>query len=435
MVRKIISIILIGFILVWTYNLFIDNFITLEEEEEEAYRGIIKIWDLSRPNINGDRLYSWLKERIRAFERRNSGVYIELIKASGDDMDNLVKGNLSLEEVPDIIPLDSNFYAFDMLEPLDEYIEKEELEAFKHQILKSVTYNKELVAIPIGISTNVLYLNLDKFNERGVSPPLNGSWTYEEFVNSLEELTYDSDGDGLIDQYGFISNIGPNYYYIWGIILSDGAELINPKRMEYNFYGEKAIKGLERLINLNKKYKVTPDYFPVLSQKDAWDMFYNQQKVATIITGAWAIDLLENSNKSGEGFNFDIANFPTGDKNLPVVLSNDIVSYGILRDEDPKKIEMCIKFLKFLTSDSNQRSLEKVGLFTVKRGIKDMYMDKLNMKKVEESLIYTEYIPFMDNWVEIEAIIQEEIRKALLGEKASYEAIEDAKIEIDKFKE
>ena len=38
----------------------------------------------------------------------------------------------------------------------------------------------------------------------------------------------------------------------------------------------------------------------------------------------------------------------------------------------------------------------------------------------------------MDNWVEIDAIVQEEIRKAILGEKTSYEAIEDAKMEIDK---
>ncbi len=40
------------------------------------------------------------------------------------------------------------------------------------------------------------------------------------------------------------------------------------------------------------------------------------------------------------------------------------------------------------------------------------------MKKIEESLDYTNYIPYVDNWAEIDAIVQEEIRKAILGEKS-----------------
>ena len=87
---------------------------------------------------------------------------------------------------------------------------------------------------------------------------------------------------------------------------------------------------------------------------------------------------------------------------------------------------------KLCPTDSNQKSLEEVGLFTVKRGVKDMYIDNPKMKKIEESLSYTHYIPFIDNWMEIDSIIQGEIRNAILGEKLSYEAIEDAKIEIEK---
>ena len=33
-----------------------------------------------------------------------------------------------------------------------------------------------------------------------------------------------------------------------------------------------------------------------------------------------------------------------------------------------KKTEMCVKFLKYLTKESNQKSLEEIGLFTVKEG-------------------------------------------------------------------
>lgn len=432
--KKFFGVILVGFILIWTYNLFINNFIVLEELEVEPYKGIIKIWDIQRPDINTGSRYSWIQEKIRVFERRNPGVYIEFTPMNWDSFYNHIKNN-NLEEVPDILPIDSEFLYFNLLEPLDDYLNKEEIEGFKHQALQAVTYNKQLLAMPIGMATNVLYLNLDKFNERGVSSPINGSWTYEDFIDTLKKLTYDSDGDGIIDQYGLVTNIGNGYYNIWGIILSDGGELINNKRGQYNFYGEKAIRGLERVIALKDKYNVVPDYFGIINDKDAWEMFYKDQKAAIYITGAWATNVLEKHYKSGDGFNFDIANYPIGNKGLPVILSNDIVSYGVIKDEDPKKVEMCVEFLKYLTTDSNQRSLEKIGLFTVKRRIKDMYMDNTKMKKIEESLSYTDYIPFMDNWLEIDAIFQEEIRKAILGEKPSYDAIEDAKVEIDKFNE
>ena len=432
--RKIIYFILFCFILIWTYNLFINNFIVLEKVEEEPYKGIIKIWDVPWDNISKNNYYRWLQEKIKAFERQNPGVYIELTTIDKDSLNLSMEDNNILEDMPDIIPINSHFSNFNRLEALDQYFTKDELEQFKYHVLKSTTYNDELIAIPIGISTNVIYINLDKFHGRGVSPPINGNWTYEEFVDTLKQLTYDSDEDGIIDEYGFIGSIGNNNYDIWGIILSDGSELINSKRMEYNFYGEKAIKGLEKVIDLKEKHKVVPDYFGIINEKDAWEMFYKDQKAAVAIGGAWKSDYLEQLYQNGEGFNFDIAYYPTGDKGLPAVLSNDIVTYGIIKTEDSKKIKMCVKFLKYLTNESNQRSLENLSLFTVKRGIKDMYTENIKMKKIEENLVYTEYIPLLDNWIEIDAIIQENIRQSILGKKVSYEAIEDAKIEIDRFK-
>lgn len=427
--RRIISFILVIFIFIWSYNLFINNFIDLEKPEDEPYKGIIKIWDMP---IGGSHRYNhrrWLQDKISSFERKNPGIYIELTS-----MDDKVKIHKDMEDIPDIVSVDLNFSDFNILESLDDYFIKEELEEFKHQVLKPLTYEKELKAVPIGMSTYALYLNLEKFNERGVSPPLNGDWTYEEFVDILKKLTYHSQEDE-IDEFGFVSPVDLGHYNIWGIILSDGGELINPKRLEYNFYGEKATKGLEKVIDLKNKYKVVPDGFGIVDEKDAWKMFYEEQNVAVYITGSWAVKTLDELYKSGDGFNFDIANYPIGNKGLPVVLNNGIVSYGVMKNDNTKKTEACVEFLKYLTSDSSQRSLEDIGLFTVKRGIKDMYADNIKMKKIEESLSYTEYIPFIDNWAKIESIIHEEVKKAILGEKLSYEAIEDAKMKIDEINE
>ena len=77
-----------------------------------------------------------------------------------------------------------------------------------------------------------------------------------------------------------------------------------------------------------------------------------------------------------------------------------------MKSDVPKNVDMCVKFLKYLTIDSNQKTLEDIGLFTVKTDIKDMYMDNIKMKRIEENLQYTQYIPLIENFSEIEKIAQ-----------------------------
>ena len=45
--------------------------------------------------------------------------------------------------MPDIVPISLNFSNLDILEPLDDYFEKQELDEFKHQALKPIIYNKD----------------------------------------------------------------------------------------------------------------------------------------------------------------------------------------------------------------------------------------------------------------------------------------------------
>lgn len=332
---------------------------------------------------------------------------------------------------PDIIPISYKFDDFEKLEVLDKYFSKEELDEFRDEALKATTYDDKLIGIPFAMNTYVMYLNLDLFNERGVSSPHDGNWTYEEFVETLKSLTFDFDGDGLIDHYGFVSFVEPNYYNIWGLILGDGADILDCKRENYSFYGEEAVKGIDRVLDLKYKYEVTPEFFGIIGEEECWEMFSIDKNVAVYPTGSWAVKALFDLQNNGEGFNFDVANYPSGDEKTPRVLTSSIASFGIVKDEDIKKTEMCVKFLKFLMGESNQRTLEKLGLFSVKKGIDNMYMDNFRMKKIESSLDHVVVLPKEKNWEKIDVILQEELKKAILKEKSSKEAIEDAKKRVE----
>ena len=121
-----------------------------------------------------------------------------------------------------------------------------------------------MLGVPFAMTTYAMYINLDLFRQRGVEPPIDGNWTYDEFVEKMQKLTWDDDGDGENDYYGFMSFVKPNYYNIWGIISSDGAEIINQNSGEYIFYGEKALKGTQKIVDLRNKYNVTPKEFDLL---------------------------------------------------------------------------------------------------------------------------------------------------------------------------
>jgi len=410
-IGKVLSIILIGFIVSWPIHiLFLKEPETKDQDinKEAQWQGVIRLWDFPRLDVKTGSRYSWIEDKIKIFERKNPGVYIELEPLDWD------KGSVKLEvalktgKLPDIGPIatDYEYMKDSILEPLDSFFTKEERDRFKYQSLKAVTYDNKMWGVPAMMTTYVMYLNLDLFKERGVEPPIDGNWTYEEFVKKMQKLTWDSNNDGKTDRYGFTSFVKPNYYNIWGIILSDGAEIIDEENQKYIFSDERAIQGINKLLDLKNKYKVTPDNFGLIDENKAWEMFYNNRNVAVYPTGTWALNVLTNLQEQGEGFNFTTANYPIGDRRLPISLNKSVSGYGIFKQQDDGKLKMCVKFLKFITEDSYQEELERLGLFPAKSSI-NVYQNNSKMKRIEDSLPYTHTLPKHKNWEEIDRILRQ----------------------------
>lgn len=433
-VYRILSIALIIFIIGWPiYNITLNNSKINQNDisTEEQWKGIITLWDFPRLNVETGSRYGWIIEKIKKFEKDNPGVYIRLETIDWNTGPIKLEVGLKTGNLPDIAPItnDSIYLKDDALEPLDEYFSDKEKGSFKYQAMKAVTYKDKMWGVPCMMTTYAMFLNLDLFRERGVDPPLDGNWTYEEFVDKMVKLTYDSDNNGKIDKYGFVSFINANYYNLWGIILSDGGEIIN-KNGDYSFFGDKAIKGLNKVVDLKNKYGVTPENFGTLNENEAWELFYKEQKVAVYPTGTWAVRVLENMSSRGEGFDFTVANYPIGDRQLPVSLNSSVASYGVFKQEEKGKLDMCVKFLKFLVQDNYQRDLEDLGMFPAKSGLKDMYVNNRKMKRLEDCLAYTKTLPPHRNWKDMDRILQAQIRMAIISEKSSEEALDEAKNQI-----
>ncbi|KAB3537866.1 extracellular solute-binding protein [Alkaliphilus pronyensis] len=402
--------------------------ITLEENTDSLkWKGVISFWDYPRLDKKTGGQYNWIREKIKSFEKKHPGVYIDFHPIDWEKGSIKLENALKLGSPPDIIPVGSDYsiIASGILEPLNIHLSTEEIKDFDEVAIKTVTFNGEILAVPWMMTTYTLILNLDMFKERGVEPPVDGIWTYEEFIEKLQRLTFDSKGRGKIDHYGFNSFIKEGYYNTWGIILSDGGRIID-NQLNYVFNDKAAYSGVGKLLDMKHKYAVVHPAFGENTSNQAWTSFYRDQNVAVIPTGTWAFNVLDRLKQEGKGFEYDVALFPIGELGKPVTMSNSIGSYGIAKQEDKEKLQMCVELLKYIVTEENQSQLDRLGVFPVKKSVGNIYANNSKMSTIYESLKNTVIIPPHPYWNEIDEAIQKQLQQGLLGKKDLNQILQDA---------
>ncbi len=99
---------------------------------------------------------------------------------------------------------------------------------------------------------------LDKYNQPDPYELwLNGEWTYDVFEEIMKAVTADTNGDGIIDQFGF-SDIA-NSTAVYRFAPSNGVELVRVEEdgtYVYNYDSEAAIEVLNRIYKWRQELKV-----------------------------------------------------------------------------------------------------------------------------------------------------------------------------------
>ena len=73
-------------------------------------------------------------------------------------------------------------------------------------------------------------------------PQPHDNWTIEEFVEVCKKLTADIDGDGRVDQYGFLT---PNWIYWLPFHYAFGATYLDSTRTAWTLWGPEAQASYE----------------------------------------------------------------------------------------------------------------------------------------------------------------------------------------------
>jgi len=162
-----------------------------------------------------------VRRQVEEFEKE-TGIQVKLVVVPwAEDPHTKLQVAIMSGKAPDLVKLGSPFEhvlaRFGVLEPLDNLISKELKEQLLHTLLDASQYKSltprdmtgKLISIPYFTDTRAILYRKDIFEERGVPEPI--GWTWNDFVSYAKELTFDRNGDGKIDVYGF--GTAANYTY------------------------------------------------------------------------------------------------------------------------------------------------------------------------------------------------------------------------------
>ena len=185
-----------------------------------------------------------------------------------------------------------------------------------------------------------MYLNLDIFKEKGVDPPP-ANWTYDQFVEIAKQLTFQrANGDKI---YGYTGGIDPGLVNTWPFILNDGSLPLSTDNTKYTFNTPEGISGLQKLVDLAQKHKVTPPDFGAQTVDDIMSSFKDKKLVAMYS------EPCGSSGYRAANLNFDVVAMPTGKTGKPGS-AGGIGLISVATNKDKAKLTAAMDLGRYLTS-------------------------------------------------------------------------------------
>lgn len=412
---------------------------TEEAGNAEEFKGKITIWDGPRWPDKDENKFHWLEAKIKEYEKTNEGIEIELVQVPWAEMGDKLGVAIAGKSWPDIAPVDISGSAVSIdhieqgvLESLDPFFDDKAKADFHENALDAYTYDGKLYGIPNSITLHTMLLNLDLFEEAGVTPPEGGKWTYDEFLESAKKLTFDRDGDGKMDVYGFSTYVMPGYYESWPFFYKNGGSPLNEDMSEFTFDDPETVQAIQDLADLKLTENAAPE---TLGGNDVGGTFQawaneEQRTVAMEPWATWAIGAAQGAFPT----NFMVAEYPTGDAEKAATIGGVGGWVMFHQEDDANKKAAVADFMKFISTDKEQYHMaQNYGIFPARISSTEMdpFKDNPEMARAMEMADQVVMLPRHPEWKKIDEAIQTQLQLVFNGEKTAKEAMADAKKTVD----
>ncbi|HYE36410.1 ABC transporter substrate-binding protein [Methylocaldum sp.] len=310
---------------------------------------------------------------IDTFERRHPGLPVHYEPITANYMDKLLL-MLATGTAPDVVMLEAFWIPllvdYDVLLPLDDFVAQDPgffPEDFEPALLDAFRFNGKLYGLPKDYSTLVLYFNPAMFAKAGLA---GAPRTWDEFAEYARRLTRDTDGDGIVDQYGYCHAEAFEYSlpFVW------------QNRGEYfDAQGRAAFDEPAFVKALSFLQRMKTDGVAVMPSDvgAAWNMdAFGRGRVAMAISGLWAANFMKETYARTP---YRVAPLPAGKQAASIAF---VAGYAI--PKATRHPDKAWQVLRYLTGPEGGRIWEKSGIgLPARRSVtRDLELERDPLKRV-----------------------------------------------------
>lgn len=397
---------------------------------------LVEFWDYPRLPAVAEHVDAMVQE----FMRLNPDVHVEFTRLSW------AKGGERLDiaafagRPPDLAgaTLTLKYVEANLLEPLDSYLDDpipgmEEMtwrEDIHPDILDAVRWDGKTWAMPWYKEAFVVLLNLDILEERGVDPPEGGQWTWDEFIDAMERLTFDRTGDGRTDVYGIGFSTGKEKWEVHPFLFAEGMELLSEDGRRMRIDSDATRRGIRRLLEMEFERRVSLPGAGGITDDATWTAFSGRERrLASTSQGLWSLNSVEVQNRRlaealernpnlvdpPEPLRVLAVQFPRMPGQPQIAASYGVGSYMVFRrPNDPKRTEAAARLARFLTLETGQEINREAGLLPSRISKIDVLADDPRFAYILDSIPGAFSPPAHPAWQQIDHVIGEQLQLVLL---------------------
>ena len=369
------------------------------------------------------------KDLVAAFAKIQPDVKVTLHNVpDGGEFLKRLAADFAANTPPDVFEINyrpfGQFAIKGVLEPVDDYMSRSSVVKtgdFYPAALEAFKFKGQQYCLPQNLSSLVVYYNKKLFADANVSPPHAG-WTWHDFLSAARALTKDTNGDGKPDQYG--AGIAPQIIRLAPFIWAHGGELVDDlnRPTQLTLDAGPALEALRWFVDLQVKEHVVPS-----KADEATESSQSRFQHGTLAMFFQSRVITPELRQTITNFEWDVAPMP-GDKTVATILHSD--GYCITRGSKNK--DAAWAFTEFANGPEGQQTIVASGR-TVP-SIKSIAESPAfaNAPPPASSKIYTEMaphirrVPIMTTWLQIEDVMNREIKRAFYGDATVEEAVRAA---------
>mgnify|MGYP001184721601 CR=1 FL=1 len=293
-----------------------------------------------------------VREWIRRFEATHPYVKVELRILQSDEYATLLAQMIEQGRGPDLFFVsDAHIRHLEALNKLDLFAPylpphlQPERDSYP-QLFRMFTYEGELKAVPIHFSPVVICYNAALFAAAGITEH-RAIRDWDELLELAKRCTSDTNGDGMVDYYGFCLSASMNRWPVF--VLQNGGAFKSEDGTRSVFGSDQNIEALQFCVDLMYKYGVSPIYSH--GSDYLAESLFKKERAAMVLSTYYFMNEFRDTELS-----WDVLPVPANKSNGTLLICGAL---GINKYSDKQLVAQSL--IDYLTSVEAQTVLKRNG--------------------------------------------------------------------------